>query len=165
MAVTLQTFRPRCIGVHRDEYGGISLKVSSLYGLKDGDIEVAPTRRGIPRTEVDDVIHRDFLHIGTREWALGNSDVGDEASKYLFGLVENMSGYTWLELAMMCIAVVAAEALLLWYVTIGSPEVWVSNNARHFKKKNTAAGGEDPGDDASLGGRKTHHGLMERVIA
>ena len=51
--------------------------------------------------EVGEVLHFDFLHIET-EGPFGEDGIGGEAVKYLHVLEEDVSGYTWLELAAAC---------------------------------------------------------------
>lgn len=67
--------------------------------------------------EVGNVIHFNFPHIETAG-GVGENGVGDEVSKYLLVLLEDVSGYMWLESAAAYPATVAAETLLHWYAAM-----------------------------------------------
>ena len=54
-----------------------------------------------------------FLHIETGD-QLGEDGIGGETVEYLLVLVEDRTGYTWLEAAAACTATVIAETPLRW---------------------------------------------------
>lgn len=50
-------------------------------------------------------------------------------------LVDDLSGYVWLEPALECTARVAAETILRWCVVFDPPRVFVSDTAHHFNSR------------------------------
>lgn len=54
---------------------------------------------------------------------------------YLLVVVDDVSGYVWLEPAAKCTADVAARAIVKWSVLFGAPRVLVSDTARHFQNQ------------------------------
>ena len=52
---------------------------------------------------------------------MGEGGSGGEAVKYLLVLVEDVSGYKWLEPAAVHTAAVTAETLLRWCAATGAP--------------------------------------------
>lgn len=95
---------------------------------KAGSLKLRPCGEMVHGTDIDEMVHFAFFHAGTGE-KLGDNSVGDEASKYLHVLIEEVSGYSWLEPALACTAAVTAKHLLHWCAAMWVLRVWVSDTA------------------------------------
>lgn len=65
----------------------------------------------------------------------GGNGVENRASKYLFILVKDVSGYTWSKPTAVCTAVVTTDTLVRWCVATGLFNYVVRDTARHFKNR------------------------------
>ena len=76
-------------------------------------------------TEVGEVLHFDYLKLGD----------SDDGYAYVLVLVDDVSSFLSLQPAASCTSEVAARSILEWVSVLGTPEVFVSDGAPHFKNK------------------------------
>ena len=76
-------------------------------------------------TEVGDVLHFDYLKLCDN----------DDGYAYVLVLVNNVSSFVSLQPAASCTSEVAARSILEWVSGLGTPEVFVSDGAPHFKNE------------------------------
>jgi hypothetical protein len=76
----------------------------------------------------NEVLHFDFLY-------LGSSELGRSEYKYLLVLYDDFTEMCLLEPCVAATAEMAARGILEWASIYGMPEVWVSDNATHFKNQ------------------------------
>ena len=131
-AATLARLRPYCVWSGME--GGVREFVRQCLHCADsksGTIIPRPLAELRHGTVVGEVLHFDFLHLGDAE---GGGMISEQSGlAYLLVLVEDVSGYVWLEPEQSCTAAATARALIRWSVTFGPPKVWVSDTATHFK--------------------------------
>ena len=73
----------------------------------------------------------EYLQLGRAEGQkMFEAETGYE---YMLVLVEDISGFAWLEPARSCTADMTARTLIKWCALMGAPRVWVSDGAAHFK--------------------------------
>lgn len=94
-------------------------------------------------SELGAVVHGDHLHPSAADDAmafaeemdceyllvLGTVFCGETGHEYLLVLVEDMSGFVWLESARSCTAGTTARSFIKWCAMMGAPRVWVSDTA------------------------------------
>lgn len=71
------------------------------------------------------MLHFDYLFIGET----------DKDEKYVLLVVEDLSGYCWIELSASANSEHVAEVLFRWTSAFTAPEVWVSDQGSHFKNE------------------------------
>lgn len=89
-------------------------------GTKARELKPRPLDRLIHGEGVGEVTHFDFFHV----WAggpLGKHGVGNVAGNNPLVIIEDISGYVWLEPVAACKAAATAENLLCWCTVVGVP--------------------------------------------
>ena len=80
-------------------------------------------------------------------------------------MMDDMSNWVWLEPTGACTALLTTQHLLAWFMTIGVPEVWVSDTASHFENHMMAALEKSLGVDRrfSIANSPWSNGTCERM--
>ena len=130
--------------------------------------EKAPRLLGetVHSTRPGEVVHFDYLHVGTRE-PLGDGGLNeDEGYRYIPVIMDDKSNWVWLELTEACTARLTAKHLLTWCKIIEAPEMWVSDTASHFKIKKMVALEKSLGIDRrfSVTNSRLPNGTCERIM-
>ena len=104
---------------------------------KAGENIPRPLGETVHGTRPGEVLYFDYLYVGD-SGPLGKDglDEGDRL-KYILIMMDYLSNFVWLEPTESCTAASTAKHLLRWCKTLGAPEVWVSDNASHFKNRVT----------------------------
>lgn len=92
-----------------------------------------PLASTIHGTRPNEFIHFDYLYCG----------IGGDDFKYIALLRDDLSSYVWLWPSKSADAETTAAALSKWIGTFGLMDVWVSDQASHFKNKVMKALAED----------------------
>ena len=90
-----------------------------------GNVVPRPLGEILHGTEVGEVLHFDYLKLGD----------SDDGYAYVFVLVDDVSWFVSLQPAASCTSEVAARSILEWVSVLGTPEVFVSDGAPHFKNE------------------------------
>ena len=90
-----------------------------------GNVLPGPFGEILLGTEVGEVLHFDYLKLGD----------SDDGYAYVLAVVDDVSSFVSLQPAVSCTSEVAARSILEWVSVLGTPEVFVSDGAPHFKNK------------------------------
>ena len=114
-----------CVG--RYEGGCAEFVQQCLYCVDSRAGNVAPHPLGeiLHGTEVGEVLHFDYLKLGD----------SDDGYAYVLVLVDDVNSFVSLQPAASCTSEVAARNVLEWVSVLGTPEVFVSDGASHFKNE------------------------------
>ena len=90
-----------------------------------GNVVPRPVGEILHGTEVGEILHFDYLKLGD----------SDNRYAYVLVLVDDLSSFVSLQPAASCTSEVAARSILEWVSVLGTPEVFVSDEAPHFKNE------------------------------
>ena len=90
-----------------------------------GNVVPRPLGEILHGTEVGEVLHFDYLNLG---------DI-DDGYAYVLVPVDDVSSFVSLQPAASCTSEVDARSILEWVSVLGTPEVFVSDGAPHFKNE------------------------------
>ena len=96
-----------------------------------GEIVPRPYGDTVHDTAPGEVVHFDFLYVGSSSEDLAEED----GFRYILVIKVDMLNFVCLEPAEACTAEVTANHLLNWCKTMGVPRVWVSDTATYFKNR------------------------------
>ena len=82
-------------------------------------------------TEVDDVLHFDYLSLGKND-AIDTGGLVDGGYKHVLVLMDNVSRFVWLEEAVSCSMEVAARSVLKWCASFGMAKAFTSDGETPF---------------------------------
>ena len=121
-----------------------------------GNVVTRPMVEIFHGAEVGDVLHFDY-HL-----ELGDSDDG---YAYVLVLVDNVNSFVSLQPAASCTSEVAARSILEWVSGLGTPEVFVSDGAPHFKNETLKLVGAKLGASHRFSGAYSlwSNGTVERM--
>jgi hypothetical protein len=77
-------------------------------------------------TKPNETLHFDFLYIGLSR---------DGKYQYLLLLMNDLSGYLWLEPCRTADAAATVDALMRWFAVFGVELLWISDRGNHFKNE------------------------------
>ena len=96
------------------------------FDLKAGNAMPHPLGDLVHVTEVDDVLHFDYLSLGKRD-ATDTGDLVDGCYKLVLVVMDGVSRFVWLEEAVSCSMEVAARSVLKWWASFGVPNAFTSD--------------------------------------
>ena len=136
VAPTLFRLKEYCVWPHMD---------SQVRDFVRQCLHCVDTRAGatVPRpfgdtvhgTAPGEVVHFDFLYVGSSGPEGDNGLPEDDGFRYVLVIMDDLSNFVWLEPTEACTAEDTATYLLQWCKTLGVPRVWVSDTASHFKNR------------------------------
>ena len=101
---------------------------------KAGNTMPRPLGDLVHGTEVDDVLHFDYLSLRKTD-AIDTGDLVDPGYKYLLELMVDVSRFVWLEEAGSCSMEVAARSVLKWFASSEVLKAFTSDGGTHFTGK------------------------------
>ena len=107
----------------------------NFVDTRAGETVPRPFGDTVHGTAPGEVVHFDFLYVGSSRPEGDNGLPEDNGFRYALVIMDDLSNFVWLEPIEACTAEDTATYLLQWCKTLGVPRVWVSDTASHFKNR------------------------------